>query len=248
MLEMLFVPFLILGTSASALTILAFNIRRNNKQLALSSNTTTVKDRYDKLKNYIDVLADDLESIENFKQDKKSIEYTLLFGKIQPTLHLIKTEAVILKDKIDIKTYNKIISTVEKYSQSDFVNSEFKTTEEKNIFYEAPELIGLYRNIQKDNNEILYIIEKSNPSNAYELLAEQEIIANRVADLINGYLEIKKDPKNVHNATVRMEDAIKALTIIDTDLDEKLKTLNEPNLHDFDVTLKLINKNKGEEQ
>lgn len=110
------------------------------------------------------------------------------------------------------------------------------------IVQEAPELDELYQNIQKDHHNILEKIKKAD--NVAELEALHESSMQKFYDILDGYLKIKASPKDYYNAEERLENALVAIKAFDLDLDETLRQLNENDLSDFDISLRMMQTNK----
>lgn len=118
-------------------------------------------------------------------------------------------------------------------------DSKPATSEEEIILRMAPEIIQSYRNIQNDHRLILQKIkEAENPS---ELEALHEISMKRFRDILDGYLKIKELPKDYYNAELRLGQAQAALKQFDLELDETLRQLNESQLQDFEISLRMMN-------
>ncbi|RFE01513.1 hypothetical protein [Streptococcus parauberis] len=110
------------------------------------------------------------------------------------------------------------------------------------IVQEAPEINDLYINIQKDHHNILEKIKKAD--NVAELEALHESGMQKFYDILDGYLKIKASPKEYYNAEQRLENALVAIKAFDLDLDETLRQLNESDLSDFDISLRMMQTNK----
>lgn len=110
------------------------------------------------------------------------------------------------------------------------------------IVQEAPEINELYQNIQKDHHNILEKIKKAD--NVAELEALHESGMQKFYDILDGYLKIKASPKDYYNAEQRLENALVAIKAFDLDLDETLRQLNESDLSDFDISLRMMQTNK----
>ena len=63
-------------------------------------------------------------------------------------------------------------------------------------------------------------------------------------DILEGYLKIKASPKDFYNAEERLAKAKAAIKQFDLDLDEALRQLNEADLRDFDISLRILDKEK----
>jgi len=112
------------------------------------------------------------------------------------------------------------------------------SSEEERVLQIAPEIIQPYRNIQKDHQLILQKIKEAQNQSELEVL--HGINMERFRDILEGYLKIKQAPKDYYNADVRLEQAQKALEQFDLDLDETLRRLNESQLQDFEISLRMM--------
>ena len=112
------------------------------------------------------------------------------------------------------------------------------SSEEERILQIAPEIIQPYRNIQKDHQLILQKIKEAQNQSELEVL--HGINMERFRDILEGYLKIKQSPKDYYNADARLEQAQKALEQFDLDLDETLRRLNESQLQDFEISLRMM--------
>ena len=110
--------------------------------------------------------------------------------------------------------------------------------EEEWVLQIAPEIIQSYRNIQKDHQLILQKIKEAQNQSELEVL--HGINMKRFRDILEGYLKIKQSPKDYYNADTRLSQAQKALEQFDLDLDETLRRLNESQLQDFEISLRMM--------
>lgn len=112
------------------------------------------------------------------------------------------------------------------------------SSEEERVLQIAPEIIQPYRNIQKDHQLILQKIKEAQNQSELEIL--HNINMKRFRDILEGYLKIKQAPKDYYKADERLEQAQKALEQFDLDLDETLRRLNESQLQDFEISLRMM--------
>ena len=112
------------------------------------------------------------------------------------------------------------------------------SSEEEWVLQIAPEIIQSYRNIQKDHQLILQKIKEAQNQSELEVL--HGINMKRFRDILEGYLKIKQSPKDYYNADARLEQAQRALEQFDLDLDETLRRLNESQLQDFEISLRMM--------
>ncbi|HFI0641195.1 TPA: hypothetical protein ACGO14_001096 [Streptococcus suis] len=103
----------------------------------------------------------------------------------------------------------------------------------------APEILETYCNIQRDNLVILEKLEKAIDKRE-ELTAIHEANMSRFNDILQGYLKIKKSPKDYFNAEERLVQAKSAMEIFDKALDDTIKQFNEADMKDFEVSLRMM--------
>lgn len=124
-------------------------------------------------------------------------------------------------------------------------DSKPASSEEEMMLQMAPEIIQTYRSIQADHELILKKIKEAD--NASELEALHDRSMQRFKDILDGYLKIKTSPKDYYNAEERLSQAKQALEQFDLDLDETLRQLNESELKDFEISLRMMNKRQTDE-
>lgn len=108
-----------------------------------------------------------------------------------------------------------------------------------------PEIAAYVQNIEADDKLIRQKIEEKNPANRQELLAVHEANMNRFRDILDGYLKIKQSPKDYYQAEERLAKSRQALEKFDLDLDSTLRQLNEDDLMNFEVSLRLMTDETG---
>lgn len=108
----------------------------------------------------------------------------------------------------------------------------------------APELWPIIQNIQSDDRIIRQKIEEGGLPNRQELLAVHEANMSRFQDILKGYLAIKASPKDYYQAEERLEQSRQALETFDGQLDETLRQINEGQMMDFEVSLRMVNQEK----
>lgn len=160
-----------------------------------------------------------------------------------------------IQKDIDGQDFNRISQTINQ--QNSAIQSQLKklhispdsqpaSSKEEIIQRMAPEIIQTYRNIQTDHMHILQKIKEA--ENRSELEAIHETSMKRFRDILDGYLKIKEAPKNYYNADDRLAQAQQALKQFDLDLDETLRKLNESQLQDFEISLRMMNTRQAEKE
>ena len=171
--------------------------------------------------------------------------------QILPQLTYIKNVAKELRDEIPASVYQRIqtkITTVteeiDKQLQKIEREKRQKEAQPKKTSLEelAPELVATVRNIQIDHEAILQKISQSESNNKEELTAIHQSQMEHYEDILQGYLKIKASPKDFYNAEERLAKAKAAIEQFD--LDEALRQLNEADLRDFDISLRILDKEK----
>lgn len=194
-----------------------------------------------------------IKELESYQEYGKKEDYQDLALQILPQLTYIKNVAKELRDEIPASVYQRIqtkITTVteeiDKQLQKIEREKRQKETQPKKTSLEelAPELVATVRNIQIDHEAILQKISQSESNNKEELTAIHQSQMEHYEDILEGYLKIKASPKDFYNAEERLAKAKAAIEQFDLDLDEALRQLNEADLRDFDISLRILDKEK----
>ncbi|MGT2908039.1 hypothetical protein [Streptococcus dentiloxodontae] len=205
-----------------------------------------ISQRLQDLKDSIQQADRQVKLMDNYLDEKDYTNYAILGRQLLPKLKDIRYEADALKSNMDLQIYkrvtkkaNEVTADIEaQLTKLDITVGSPASDEEKEILKRAPEIAQSYQNIQRDHMEILGKLEKAD--NQAELEALHEINMNRFKDILVGYLQIKKSPKDYYNAEERLSQAKKAIEQFDKDLDETLRKLNENQLSDFEISLRMM--------
>ena len=170
---------------------------------------------------------------------QKLTSYSYLIYSIQK--YVDRTEFTKISQKI-----NHQIEAIQAELNKQHISPDSKpaTNEEEVILRMAPEIIQSYRNIQCDHRLILQKIKEA--ENRSELEALHHINMKRFKDILDGYLKIKGSPKDYYHADERLKQAKEALEQFDLDLDETLRRLNESQLQDFEISLRMMNAHQSD--
>ncbi|MYN69222.1 hypothetical protein GLP18_03085 [Streptococcus suis] len=144
-------------------------------------------------------------------------------------------------DTLQLKYQLKLPETkVEKETSEQVSPSGGKVMDEQAMIAEiAPEILETYCNIQRDNLVILEKLENTSDKNE-ELTAIHEANMQRFNDILQGYVKIKRSPKDFFNAEERLAQAKLAMESFDKDLDDTIKQFNEADMKDFEVSLRMM--------
>ncbi|HFI2446248.1 TPA: hypothetical protein ACGO8L_000169 [Streptococcus suis] len=226
-----------------------FLIHRNT---AKSSKNTAL--RLQNLKESISHSEQELKQLNNYLTSKNYSQYALLAQELLPQLTMIREETSELKYQLDTDISSAIIQqTIQEEEkilrQLKLLNliapSSFISEETKKILSIAPELATTYQNVKNDHIEILEQLK--NLENAEELRVIHEINMKHYNDILDGYLKIKENPKNFYSAEERLAQSKLALEKFDADLDETLRKLNERQLNEFEISLRMMGKDANGE-
>ena len=167
-------------------------------------------------------------------------------------LREIHQEADHLKSYIDDDVYNRIdkkvrtvranidvqLERLDRESQVDLENAEPEEL--------APELSQTLANIAIDHQAILDKIATSAEGDKEELTAIHSLKMEKFQTILEGYLKIKANPKNYNRAEERLQQAKAAIEQFDLELDQVLRELNETDMRDFDISLRILEKDRKE--
>lgn len=233
-------PFLVMGAIGYGVYYLATRQSRLDK--------VNTAQRLQDLKDTIQQADRQVKLLDAYLDDKDYTQYSVVARQLLPKIQDIQREAGALKDKMDLNIYKRVTRKAIQVEEDiklqleklDIIPSTAPASdEEKDILKRAPELNQVYTNIQRDHAAIIDKIEGMD--NKAELTALHQANMHRFEDILAGYLKIKESPKDFYNAEERLSQAKAALEKFDLDLDETLRQLNESDLKDFDVSLRMMN-------
>ena len=209
--------------------------------------------RIEDLKSEIGHADRRIKELEGYQEDGDQESYQNLALEILPQLTYIKNAANDLRGEIPTSVYQRIQTKIR--TVTDEIDEQLKKIEREKKRKEAqpkktsleelaPELVATVRNIQIDHEAILQKISQSESNNKEELTAIHQSQMEHYEDILEGYLKIKASPKDFYNAEERLAKAKAAIKQFDLDLDEALRHLNEADLRDFDISLRILDKEK----
>ena len=209
--------------------------------------------RIEDLKSEIGNADRRIKELEGYQEDGDQESYQNLALEILPQLTYIKNAANDLRGEIPASVYQRIQTKIR--TVTDEIDEQLKKIEREKKRKEAqpkktsleklaPELVATVRNIQIDHEAILQKISQSESNNKEELTAIHQSQMEHYEDILEGYLKIKASPKDFYNAEERLAKAKAAIEQFDLDLDETLRQLNEADLRDFDISLRILDKEK----
>ena len=209
--------------------------------------------RIEDLKSEIGHADRRIKELEGYQEDGDQESYQNLALEILPQLTYIKNAANDLRGEIPASVYQRIQTKIR--TVTDEIDEQLRKIERERKRKEAqpkktsleelaPELVATVRNIQIDHEAILQKISQSESNNKEELTAIHQSQMEHYEDILEGYLKIKASPKDFYNAEERLAKAKAAIEQFDLDLDEALRQLNEADLRDFDISLRILDKEK----
>ena len=209
--------------------------------------------RIEDLKSEIGHADRRIKELEGYQEYGDQESYQNLALEILPQLTYIKNAANDLRGEIPASVYQRIQTKIR--TVTDEIDEQLRKIEREKKRKEAqpkktsleelaPELVATVRNIQIDHEAILQKISQSESNNKEELTAIHQSQMEHYEDILEGYLKIKASPKDFYNAEERLAKAKAAIEQFDLDLDEALRQLNEADLRDFDISLRILDKEK----
>ena len=241
------IPIAILGA-------IGYGIYRNQsqKKVRIEAKQASIG-RIEDLKSEIGQADRRIKKLEGYQEDGDQESYQNLALEILPQLTYIKNAANDLRGEIPASVYQRIQTKIR--TVTDEIDEQLRKIEREKKRKEAqpkktsleelaPELVATVRNIQIDHEAILQKISQSESNNKEELTAIHQSQMEHYEDILEGYLKIKASPKDFYNAEERLAKAKAAIEQFDLDLDEALRQLNEADLRDFDISLRILDKEK----
>ena len=241
------IPIAILGA-------IGYGIYRhqNQKKVRIEAKQASIG-RIEDLKSEIGHADRRIKELEGYQEEGDQESYQNLALEILPQLTYIKNAANDLRGEIPTSVYQRIQTKIR--TVTDEIDEQLKKIEREKKRKEAqpkktsleelaPELVATVRNIQIDHEAILQKISQSESNNKEELTAIHQSQMEHYEDILEGYLKIKASPKDFYNAEERLAKAKAAIERFDLDLDEALRQLNEADLRDFDISLRILDKEK----
>ena len=244
------IPIAILGA-------IGYGIYRHQsqKKVRIEAKQASIS-RIEDLKSEIGHADRRIKELEGYQEDGDQESYQNLALEILPQLAYIKNAANDLRGEIPTSVYQRIQTKIR--TVTDEIDEQLKKIEREKKRKEAqpkktsleelaPELVATVRNIQIDHEAILQKISQSESNNKEELTAIHQSQMEHYEDILEGYLKIKASPKDFYNVEERLAKAKAAIEQFDLDLDEALRQLNEADLRDFDISLRILDKEKHTE-
>ena len=241
------IPIAILGA-------IGYGIYRhqNQKKVRIEAKQASIG-RIEDLKSEIGHADRRIKELEGYQEEGDQESYQNLALEILPQLTYIKNAANDLRGEIPTSVYQRIQTKIR--TVTDEIDEQLRKIEREKKRKEAqpkktsleelaPELVATVRNIQIDHEAILQKISQSESNNKEELTAIHQSQMEHYEDILEGYLKIKASPKDFYNAEERLAKAKAAIEQFDLDLDEALRQLNEADLRDFDISLRILDKEK----
>ena len=216
------------------------------------SNNRSVEDQIELLKARIRQADKDIQQLEETLSEKGPAVYKSRANQVLLELSEIHQDANQFKSYIGDSVYSRIDKKVrsvratinvqlERLERDSQINIENMEPEEV-----APELAQILANITRDHQEIINKIEASDFGNKEELAAIYNLKMEKFQTVLEGYLKIKANPKNYNRSGERLEQARVAIEQFDLELDQVLRELNETDMRDFDISLRILGKDRKE--
>ncbi|HHT7803712.1 TPA: hypothetical protein ACT2HZ_001312 [Streptococcus suis] len=174
-------------------------------------------------------------------------ELDQVYQKVGKYLDAYKSKEVVdtLQLKYQLKLPEKSAEPIKEAEP--FVQAKQELTEQEWIADLTPEILETYCNIQRDHLVILEKLEATTDKKE-ELTAIHEANMQRFQDILQGYMKIKQSPKDYFNAEERLAQAKSAMETFDSDLDNTIRQFNEADMQDFEVSLRMMKRDKKVEE
>lgn len=205
------------------LSYLTTRLSANTSQLAKTTASKFPTD-YQRLQQQVSLDSAELSKLLRSKERALSLEVTqLAWDLIEESSEFLPTKATVTRpERLELEGDAPLLTS-----------GHLKKV--------VPELWPTLENIQKDDAEIRQKIVSKKLPNQLELLAVHDANMARYQDILEGYLKIKADPRAYYQAEERLLKSREALTSFDAQLDETLRQINENDMMDFEISLRMMN-------
>lgn len=205
------------------------------------------------LKAEIKELDQAIKTLNHYRDQHDLSHYKNLAEQILLRLRAARTALTEYRDQLDDPTYDRLIKRIDRESQ--IINRQLHDygleeaqADQLDLLAEvhelAPELLTTVSAVQKDSQTILRLIRSSKSGNQAELLELHETNIRRFSNILDGYLKIKASPNYYYDADQRLETARATMAAFENNLKEQVRQLNENDMHEFEVNLRLLNNYK----
>ena len=118
----------------------------------------------------------------------------------------------------------------------------FKSLQEEYIIIKNNSFY-IYLKLKDIDNLFIKLYNKILQLTSQEKIEEFKIFTNRTEDIITGLAKILKDKNDYNNSEERIKSAINVIDEVKYIPQNNIRDLNEENLKDFDISLKLFSAN-----
>lgn len=211
----------------------------------------SLADQIELLKARIGQADKNIQQLEQTLSEEDAPAYRRLAQQVLIEIDAIHQEATRLKKYLDDGIYQRIdkkVRTVRAQIQVNLESLESVSVDKPDPQTPeqlAPELRQTLENIAIDHQAILDKIQQSDSGNKEELTTVHQLEMERFEKILQGYLKIKAEPKNIKNAEERLAQAKAAIEQFDLELDQVLQTLNEAEMRDLDINIRMMSKKQS---
>lgn len=206
--------------------------------------TTPHQAELEELQGKINQVNEDIVRGNHLLSQGKADECLVLFKMVSRKLDQILEQAERMEDIIDEELYDELLAQVHA-SQEDVAETLERLddeVDEAELERFAPEIFDTVHSIQLSNASIIKKITKSDSSEKEELLALHDTHMRQFSDILSGYLKIKRSPTDYYDAEEKLAKAKQALESLDQGLLENIRQLNENDLAEFKISLRMVGK------
>ena len=238
----------ILGVIGLVLTLLVMFGSNNKKGTTRYTDDRDSQRLADSLIEQAKELKLYTDRLEFFEGNKDYDNYDKLVQELYPKLDDFEDLLQELKGRIPDDVFQNLVNrTIYIRAETDRRRAtmmeikEEKETKELEEKYLA-ELQPSMNQIKEASETLLQKIDAADLQNKDELKALHETHLNRYQDIVEGYVMMKKNPDDYHDVEDRLSRAQAALEKMVEDLNKMIIQINEGDLRDFDISLRLMEK------
>lgn len=217
------------------------HIGKSGKQSAKRPQTRSIADLQEQVKR-LDQKLQDLQQVTD------PLAYKDRANHLLKALENLKQELHHQVKAIDKSTYERLMARIEREKRQLTQNltkqgSTTPTDSLAQVADLAPEIRETVAHVHQSSQSIQAQITTAKSGNQAELLQLHQTAMRHFNSILEGYLKLKATPNAYYDVDKRLTAAKAAMEQFEQELTDQVRQLNENDMHDFEVTLRLLNQN-----
>lgn len=189
------------------------------------------------------------QALETLAQHRPRLDWASYREKavdLLQALDQLKTDLTKQRRRLSTTTYKRLMARIE--TEENQLKETLTAEQAPAQPAKEPDLADLPLDIREtvlaiyaDNQTIIEQVKASTSGNQAELLQLHQTNMDRFQSILTGYLAIQKSPSHYFDAQNRLDTAKTSMEAFAHSLKEQLRQLNENDMREFEVNLRLLN-------